>query len=385
MTSILYSVIMIISITFAVRASNNMLATMIPLLVKYNLGFNEILIGLISAVFSVSTFFMSAFINASLKAKDRRKLFIASSIIYAVLFPFFAIVNYLSVWMLSIAIGFVLGALMPNIITSSTLYSDKKVRERIVSIYTLTLSLSLIVGPAIESFILTKFNLRQSFILFTIFGVLAAVISFFIKFPEKEKEQTLSHTNVPIFKNAGFRASVINNLIYNVPFAMITVFGGIYAIESFHVNYSIVTILFALFFSTSFVSRLIFTLKPPNNLPFQMMMSAILTAAGLLVLVLSNNIILYSVSFLILGIPHGLTYPLSLIALTRSFPEEQRNKANSYFFSVLTAIGTFIPIFFGVVIEFIGIRWTFAIIIPFVLIFLIFLKREASRMKENAS
>jgi DHA1 family multidrug resistance protein-like MFS transporter len=385
MANILYSVLMIISMTFSVRASNNMLATTIPLLVKYNLGFNEILIGLISAVFSLSTFFMSGFVNANLKSKERRVLFIFSSIVYAALFPFFSIVNYVSIWILSIAIGFVLGALMPNIITSSSLYEDKKVRERIISIYTLTLSLSLIIGPAIESIILTKFTLRESFIFFAIFGFLAAITSFFIKFPEKESEKVSSGRRTPIFKNAGFRASVINNLIYNVPFAMITVFGGIYAKESFHVSYSIVTILFSLFFATSFLSRLIFTIKPPNNLSFQMIMSAILTALGLSILVLSNNIIIYAISFLILGIPHGLTYPLSLVALTRSFSPEQRNKANSYFFSVLTAIGTFIPILFGAVIELLGIRLTFAIIIPFVLIFLIFLRKEALRMKEEIS
>ncbi len=383
MANILYSVLMIILMTFSVRASNNMLTTTIPLLVKYNLSFNEILIGLISAVFSLSTFLMSGFINASLKSKERRILFIFSSIVYAALFPFFSVVNYVSVWILSIATGFVLGALMPNIITSSSLYPEKKVRERIVSIYTLTLSLSLIIGPAIESIILTRFTLRQSFIFFAVFGFLAAITSFFIKFPEKENEKISSGTHTSIFKNAGFRASVINNLIYNVPFAMITVFGGIYAKESFHASYSIITVLFALFFSTSFLSRLIFTIKPPDNLAFQMVMSAILTAIGLSVLVLSNNIIVYSIAFLVLGIPHGLTYPLSLVALTRAFPPEKRNMANSYFFSVLTAIGTFIPIIFGVVINFIGIRFTFAIIIPFVLIFLIFLRKESSKMKED--
>lgn len=381
--TILYSVLMIVSMTFSVRASNNMLATTIPLLVKYNLGFNEILIGLISAVFSLSTFFMSGFINANLKSKERRILFIFSSVVYAIFFPFFSMANYVSIWILSIAEGFVLGALMPNIITSSSLYDDKNVRERIVSIYTLTLSLSLIIGPAVESAILTRFTLRQSFIFFSIFGLSAAVTSFFIKFPEKESEKISSNRQAPIFKNAGFRASVINNLIYNVPFAMITVFGGIYAKESFHVSYSVVTILFSLFFSTSFLSRLIFTIKPPNNLPFQMIMSAILTAIGLFVLVLSNNIFVYAISFLILGIPHGLTYPLSLVALTRSFPAELRNKANSYFFSVLTAIGTFIPILFGTVIELLGIRLTFVVIIPFVLIFLILLKRETLRMGQS--
>jgi DHA1 family multidrug resistance protein-like MFS transporter len=338
------------------------------------------LIGLISAIFSFSTFFMSGFINAALKAKERRILFIFSTIIYAGLFPFFAIVNGISVWLLSIASGFVLGAIMPNIITSSSLYPDKKLSERIVSIYTLTLSLSLIIGPAIESAILTKLTLRQSFIAFSVFGLLAAITSFFIKFPEDLKEKAQGKVR-GILTNPGFRASIINNVLYNVPFAMITVFGGIYAKETFHVSYSIVTILFSMFFSTSFVSRLILTLKPPKNIPFQMISSAVLTVIGLVILVSSNNLILYSISFLILGIPHGLTYPLSLLALTRAFPSDQRNKANSYFFSILTAIGTFVPIIFGIAIQMMGIRLTFVAIIPLILVLLYFLRRESSKMK----
>ncbi len=376
MSSLIYSVLVIVSMTFAVRASNNMLATTIPLLVKYNLNFNGVMIGLISAIFSVATFFMSGFINASLKSRERRILFITSAIIYSILFPFFAIANFISVWILSIAVGFVLGALMPNIITSASLYPDQRVRERIVSIYTLALSLSLIVGPAIESAILTKISLRETFVFFEIFGVLTAILSFFIKFPQEETKNTTIRAG-HIFKNAGFRMSVINNLIYNVPFAMITVFGGIYAKETFHVSYSIVTLLFALFFSTSFISRLFLTIKPPQNIPLQMLVSALLTGFGLVILLISNNIFIYSISFLILGIPHGLTYPLSLLTLTRSFPPELRNKANSYFFSILTAIGTLIPIIFGLTIQFFGMKITFIFITIFVFTLLLFLKQTS--------
>lgn len=376
MSSMLYSVFVIVLMTFSVRASNNMLGTMIPLLVKYDLNFSEIMIGLISALFTLSSFFMSGFINAALPPKERRVIFIFSSIVYAVIFPFFAFANGVSIWILSISSGFVLGALMPNIITSASLYPDRKTRERIVSLYTLTLSLSLIIGPSIESALLKFMNLRETFIFFTIFGFLTAVTSFFIKFPETEQKSKMSAHLKVIFKNPGFKASIINNLMYNVPFAMITIFGGIYAKDTFHIGYSLITILFALFFLTSFLSRLILTIRPPQNLSFQMVISAILTALGLILIVFSNNIILYAVAFLILGIPHGLTYPLSLLALTRAFPPELRNKANSYFLSILSAIGAFVPIIFGFVIQYFGMRITFALIVVFVLVLLIFLVKN---------
>ncbi len=385
MLSMLYSVFVIVLMTFSVRASNNMLGTMMPLLVKYDLNFSEIMIGLISALFTLSSFFMSGFINAALPPKERRVIFIFSSIVYAVIFPFFAFANGVSIWILSISSGFVLGALMPNIITSASLYPDRKTRERIVSLYTLTLSLSLIIGPSIESALLKFMNLRETFIFFTIFGLLTAVTSFFIKFPETEQKSKMTTHLKVIFKNPGFKASVINNLMYNVPFAMITIFGGIYAKETFHIGYSLITILFALFFLTSFLSRLILTIRPPQNLSFQMIISAILTALGLILIVFSNNIILYAIAFLILGIPHGLTYPLSLLAITRAFPPELRNKANSYFLSILSAIGAFIPIIFGFVIQYFGMRITFALIVIFVLLLLIFLVRNTIYAKNFES
>jgi predicted MFS family arabinose efflux permease len=73
----------------------------------------------------------------------------------------------------------------------------------------------------------------------------------------------------------------------------------------------------------------------------------------------------------LLGIPHGLSYPLSLLYLTRSYGPEERSSANSYFFSVNTIVMVAGPIIGGYSIQIIGFRETFLFIVPIALILML--------------
>ncbi|MFP3171414.1 MAG: hypothetical protein RXQ98_09425 [Sulfolobaceae archaeon] len=151
----------------------------------------------------------------------------------------------------------------PNILTSAGLFQDQRTRERMLSLYTLALSTSLIIGPLIESAILLKFTLFQAFIFFSILPTLVAISSFLVKFPEEEENERVK---VKVWKNPGFRISIFLNLMYALPFGTLTTFGGIYAVDSFHASYSLATALFGMFFATSFLGRLIITILPPRGL-----------------------------------------------------------------------------------------------------------------------
>lgn len=146
--------LVIVTMTFAVRASNNMISTTVPLLSRYYFHFTQTEVGLISAVFSLGTFVTSGLLNSRLPSSTRRKVFIASSIAYAVVLPLYYLVGPLTLWLLTGVAGLTLGSVMPNIITSAGLLEDRRARERLLSIYTLALSASLVAGPAIETAIL---------------------------------------------------------------------------------------------------------------------------------------------------------------------------------------------------------------------------------------
>ncbi|BAB60428.1 TVG1326678 [Thermoplasma volcanium GSS1] len=351
-----------------------MFMTEIPLVARYIIHFNEFLVGSVSAVGALATFVMSAFINSKLSSTLRRKVFIASSLAYALVFPTFYFSNSITIWPIVFVSGFVLGAIMPNIITSASLLPDRKARERVLSIYTLTLSISLVAGPAIEGYLLRIYPLLETFIFFSIFPALVFVTSFFIKFPEEQSNVKIEAKNV--IKNHGFKVSVYNIMTYNIPFAFILTFGGIYARDFFGASYSTVTLMFSSFFFTSFISRLLLALKPPENLWRLMILSVLLTTVGLMGIVESPSLTVMELSMLILGFPHGFTYPLSVISISRAFDISSRNAANSLFFSIMMAIGSVMPFVSGSVVLYIGLKYSFVSVIPVILIILLLLHHE---------
>ncbi|QRF75536.1 Major Facilitator Superfamily protein [Thermoplasmatales archaeon] len=369
----------IVSMTFAVRSSNNMFSTTVPLLAMYNFHFTDLMVGLLSAVGAGATFIMSAMINSRLHSGPRRLLFLVSSFTYMVIYPLFYFSNYILIWPLVIIAGFVLGSLMPNIITSASLLDNKTQRERLLSIYTLTLSLSLIAGPTIESEILLKFSLIQSFLFFTALPVVAFISSFYIQFPEDKSAEKIPYYT--IFKAHGFKAATLNILTYNIPFALILTFGGIYAKDQFGVSYSVITLIFSLFFTSSFLSRLLLTIYVPTKIFRLMTLSVIVTTIGLIALSFSPNIYLFAVSFLILGLPHGFTYPLSIISISRGFEQTMRSVANSYFFSLMMIVGALMPVISGFIVGSVGFRIGFVSIVPVVVILYILLRKEAGYLE----
>ncbi|ADN51811.1 MFS transporter [Vulcanisaeta distributa] len=372
---LIQAISIIVPLTIAIRASNNMLMTTIPLLARYNFHFSNTLVGILSALISLMTFISSGLINSRLRACRRRIAFIVSSVIYAITFPLFWLSSPITVWLLSAVAGFALGFLMPNVITSASLLPDRRARERLLNIYTLALSVSLILGPAIESLILKYYGLRESFIFFTVFPILALAITPFVRFPEEGVSGDAAVSASKVISNSGFIAAVLNIATYNVVFSFLMAFGGIYARDSFGVSYSMVEVLFSLFFVTSFLGRLYLSIRPAERLWPYMASAVTMTVIGILLIVFTNNPLIYAIALLILGIPHGTTYPLSVVSISRAFKPQHRNAANSLFFSFMMLIGIVTPTITGYVADLIGIRDTFIVLIPPVIIALVLLRK----------
>ena len=354
--------------TFGTRASNIMIATSTPLLAHRLFNFNGLEVGLLAMAFMGSTFISTSFINARLSARSRRRFFIVSAMAYAVLFPFYSKSNPITIWALAVAAGAVLGPIMPNIMTSAGAISDPRQRERLLTIYTLALSTSLLIGPAIDSVIVKYVGLKASFIFFEPIAALVAVTAPLVRFPEEGRptDGSARPKVTSILTNNGFIAASLNNLTYSVPFAFITSFAGLYAEYRFHVSNSLALLLYSLFYSTSFLGRLILAIRPPYNIVRLMMLSSTLTLIGLVAAWASPTILVYMVALLILGIPHGLTYTLSVISISRTFDLRSLNAANSYFFSIMMIIGSGLPAALGAMVTAAGYQATILSIVPIV-------------------
>jgi len=366
------ALLVIIPLTIAVRASNNMLMTTLPLVAKYMFNFNEVEVGIISALTSLSTFIGSGLINSRLRGETRKLAFRISAIAYAILLPLFYLASPITVWILAGIAGLVLGLLMPNIITYAGLLKDRKQRERVLSIYTLALSASLVIGPAIETWILDYFSLPMVFLFFAPFSILTGIMSFFVQFPKEDGKSV----KVKVFSNPGFITAVINILTYNIVFSILLAFGGIFAKSTFNIPYSMVTAIFSAFFVTSFLARLYLSIMPAEKLWHFMSMAIGITTLGLIFIsVFPSTLPLFVAALLLLGIPHGITYPLSVISISRTFKPEERNAANSTFFAIMMLIGIVTPTVAGFVIQHIGFRETLAFIIPIIIVLLFVLRK----------
>ncbi|MDP8003160.1 MAG: MFS transporter, partial [Caldisphaera sp.] len=110
--------------------------------------------------------------------------------------------------------------------------------------------------------------------------------------------------------------------------------------------------------------------------------SVSLSLIGLLVAWIAPNIYVFIIALLILGIPHGFTYTLSVITLSRTFPYNTRNAANSYFFSTMTVIGAVLPTILGYIVDVAGFKISFLVLLPMVITVFYFTEVFARKTKE---
>ena len=80
---VLYTVVIIIALTFAIRASNNMVQTTIPLLARYDLSYSQFLVGVLVAALSASAL-VASLLNSAIQVRLRKKLFVIAAVAYPV-------------------------------------------------------------------------------------------------------------------------------------------------------------------------------------------------------------------------------------------------------------------------------------------------------------
>ena len=358
--------------TISMRSVNNMISTTIPLFSKYELNFSSSEIGLLTSLSFLSTFVATTFINPRLRKDARKLIFILSSFCIIIILVLFYYSNTFTIWIFSIFAGFSYGFITPNIITSSSLFEEKDIAERILAIYSVSLSLSLIIGPSFETYLLNYFDYRHIFLLFIPIAIPLFLLSFFIRFPEVKRE---SYNFKEINKRVLF-ASILNLLIYNIPFSILTVFAAIYSIEVYHVPGTIAYSIYIPFLVVSFLTRSYMAYKPFKNLKKPITISTIFTALGIIILALPLNFYAVIVAMILLGIPHGAIYPMSTIMISRGTDIKERNAVNSYFVAFGNIIAIVVPPLFGYLLSYFGFRILIASLsIPVVFFYILFRKR----------
>ncbi|BDB99073.1 MFS transporter [Saccharolobus caldissimus] len=359
--SLVYIIIIIVLSTLSARAVNNMITTTVPLLAKYDLNMDEVYVGILSASFSIFTLISTTFINPFLVSFKRKIVFILSSILIIPLLVLLYMSNQITIWIVFPITGFIYGFIMPNLITFASLGNSRRESERLLNIYSTSLSLSLVIGPILETILLKQYNYRDIFLLFLPLAIPLAILSKYVKFPEIKNEIKGFNT----FKNDGLIAAILSITSYNIPFAVITTFIAIYAKELFNVENFAAYSVFIPFFFISFLTRFYMALRPFNNLRKPMLISIFLTIIGIITVSFSPNFLTLLIGMLILGVPHGSIFPMSTVMITRSTSVSERNAANSFFLAYNNILFTISPIIYGYLVALLrsNYRLSFALLL----------------------
>jgi MFS family permease len=351
--------VILVLAAISARSVNNMVVTSLPFLAKYNFGFGNVEVGLISAVLYGSTLVVTTFLNPMLRAATRRKIFIASTAVIPVTMVLFYFSTPVTLWPIAVASGLASGFLFPNIITSASLHKNHMVQMRLLAIYSVSLSTSLVIGPSLETWLLTFLTYKQIFLPFMGLSIVGFVVSPFVKFPKVKKEVKGGRAALG---NKGLLTSLISITIYNVPFAAITSFLVIFAVERFGVSSSTAYSVFIFFFAVSFITRLSMAIRPFKALFIPLLVSSVITIGSLLALPFMSTFTVFIILMAVLGIPHGSIFPISSMLIARGTTPEERSVANSYFMAYNNVLFIVVPVVFGFLSLHIGFQDSFTIL-----------------------
>ncbi|MDA8354751.1 MAG: MFS transporter [Actinomycetota bacterium] len=278
-------------------------------------------------------------------------------------------------------------------------------RDRDLALYTMALSASLAIGPLVEAFVLrvSGQQLTAAYLVFAAFPVAAIVVLWIWRLHPDPPRHTDGRAGaigtvlsgvgegelpagagVPagaqakgrprtrfwpgayreIAGNRAWRAAVIGMLIYQVPFIAIVTFAGSMARVVDGASPATAEVAFGVFFATSLTARGWAAWRAPIvRKTGALWLSALLTVAGLLVLSLGHGIAWLVLAMAVMGIPHGIVFPVVLSMVAGGTDPEQLALANATFLAIVSLVAVVMPTILGALISAYGYRATMLLVL----------------------
>ena len=385
--------------TACFRATQNMALTTFALLGRAGVGLGPATIGGLASLSTVVTVAITVSVAARLPLRWSATGAMAGIFLLIPALLLFAGARSVALFTGgSVALGLAGGLAFPAL-TTAVGHLGRDRQERALALYSLTLSASLAVGPLVESVVLAwrDEDIRAPFVAFLAFPILAVIVlasrltgrhaprSRAIDSPAAEdscaqapspmdtavltggraslgRDMPESWTDHPdeqpmtvralrmtparvlsqfldrsLLGSPGWRVAVTGQLLYAVPFAVITVFGALMARVAFGATPAMAQLAFTAFFVTSFAARTGVVWRTPIARKLRLLwLSGGLTAVGLILLGFGHGLGLLLVAMSVLGVPHGITFPIALAQAAESSNPAGLARANA---GLLAAMG----------------------------------------------
>lgn len=386
----------LMTVTGLFRASQNMSQTTLSLLGRERVHAAPTTIGVLSATSFVVMLACTLLVAARIRPGARRAavaLGLAALLAGLVLFALAANVAVLAT--ASVLTGIAGGITMPTLATIAGQVGPEQ-RDRTLALYALALSVSLAAGPLVESLVLglAGGSLRATYLVFALMPALALVliaarvrhgrggqIAGPADLPARAEAAGMRATVSAAQKNgvAGealrrsapaprgsyravaaqplWRLAVIGVLMYEFPFVCVVTFGAVLAESVYGQRATVVELSFAAFFAASLASRAALAWRSPIRRKLRLLwLSVLTTVVGLILLGAGRTVAELVVAMAVLGVPHGLTYPIALGLSADGVPHGDLARANAALMSALNLTAVLAPGLLGAIAAAAGYR-----------------------------
>ncbi len=352
------NIFMLLAVTFTMRATTNMLMTIIPVFTKYVINASVLDVGLTATLAGIGALISNMFVNGRIKI-NKTPITIFLFLLLMTISIFFLIFasNIYEVFILSLATGLSMGVVQTLLMTLITTLAPRNLRDRYIAMFTASLSLSLIIGTLAQGLIVKYINVRTAFIIFFFVSLASTSIMFAaskrIKIESTHARKIRFHDIISksssALKNPKVQFALSGNISYAFPFVLILTYGSIFGNEYDKINPSSFFYILAAFFFVSFLARFYMSTHSIKRKEILMYISFVLGLIGYIIIGISSYYIVFLIGLIILGIPHGTIYPVSSYFLSNSVDNEDLNIVYSMFSFIMNTIAFVIPFVYGLI------------------------------------
>ena len=445
---------LLLVVTMLMRASLNMAQTTFPLVAGDLLHLDASVVGFMAAGTSVVSLLAMVFVASRVSTGRSYQALVVSMLVLALAFPLIGAAQGIALLVAGgVMLGFGGGLGFPTLITAvgSTAGEDgsKGSRDRPIALLGVGLSISLAVGPFVETGVLDigHASLRSAFGWFTIAPVAAAALAGAVligrRSDQSRSDQSRSGARrlrtfviskgaassmladgpeagigpvaadpvraSPFLVEAGelaigaggepvggkigrppqpapsgrppqpapsgrvqfratlrepaFRVALLGQLVYAAPFTAIVVFGALLARHDYGVSPTGTQVAFGAFFVVSLLVRLAIVRHSPIPRKLALFRAGtLLTLVGIVLLALGHSEAVLLCAMGVLGVPHGLTFPLTLGLVAEDRPQAELASVNAHLSASVQVVNLGLPLLLGVGIDAIGYRTMFLVL-----------------------
>ncbi len=377
-----YALLALLVVAFFFRAAQNMAQTTLGLLGREALHLGSGMIGA-EAALSAGSGLVGVYAASKVPTHQARRGVGVGISLMVVSLAMFAIGGGLVVFSLAaILLGLGGGLAFPSLATALGA-AGEGARDRALAAYGMALSASLAVGPLVQSAVIAAAggSLRVGFATFAAVASLALVVlgcprlgragepgahprpSAGSSAPSSPPGGGSETGMMSLWRNPSWRLATLAQLLYQIPFTAIVVFGAIYAREDFGFGTAEASMVFVSFFILSLIVRAGVGVKSPiRHKRAAFVISGVATLVGLVGLASARGPVELLMAMAVLGLPHALIFPVSLALVAQGVPQSRLAAANAALAGIMTVATVITPALMGPLAGHWGLRAMFVVV-----------------------